>query len=659
MRKGLMASALAASIDATKPSSENTSVLSGGGLTKNIKELCGAVQLSNQLPAEKQLQFLGLTDTAMAKTRTRVSKQLCKEMRKIAVGYGVSIALNANDQNAEETSSICSLGVDDEVFDRVTQTTDEALDYFNRALDNAQGIEDAVAPLSGGLGHADAKRIGLVSANSKYETSRDGKSTETETERESRKPVALDIEKPQLHFPDYPIDNSATPFTPPYSSERKRETEDKLLQHGAITQNMLERAGRTKKVSADESLVVNYLNDVYEDNQSAKQNNAQPHPFDDEINRFLDRMKAVKFDPIETKDFSKVLRKKPFTFVKTKDELKEMAGRLKIETELAIDLENHSVRSFQGFVCLMQISTRDEDFIVDTLALRGLIHKYLYNIFTDGNIVKVLHGADRDVQWLERDFGIYVVNLFDTGQAARLLHYPSASLIFLQTRFIPQTPTMHKRMKLAKRKFQLADWRERPLSSVMLQYARDDTQYLLHIYDCVRSELSRKSLLEQAWVRSATIAKKRHLKPVFQLDMAQSLAAKHGLGFNPTQMRLLDRLCRWRDATARQEDESINFVAPLHILYGIVRAEDKARTVEGFLSHCFPKGFIPPVVKSYAEPLVMLICDTWDGGDDSSYKRQAKVQKKRPLVVQTPGTVPKKQKSALLGSDFEDSSDED
>lgn len=655
-----MASAPAASSDATKPSSKNTSVLSADGLTEIIKELCGAAQLSNQLPAEKQLQFLGLTDTAIAKTRTRVSKQLCEEMRRIAVGYGISVALDAKGQNAEEeTSSICSLGVDDEVFDRVTQTTDEALDYFNRALDNAQGIEDAVAPLSGGLGHADAKRMGLVSVNSKCQTSKDEKSTENVIEHESRKPVALDIEKPQLHFPDYPIDNSTTPFIPPYSSERKQQTGDNFLQHDTITPNKLERAGKTKKVSADESLVVNYLNDVYEDNQSAKQNNAQPHPFDDEINRSLDRMKAVEFDPIETKNSVKVLRKRPFTFVKTEDELKEMAGRLKMVTELAIDLENHSVRSFQGFVCLMQISTRDEDFIVDTLVLRGLIHKHLYNIFTDGNIVKVLHGADRDVQWLERDFGIYIVNLFDTGQAARLLQYASASLIFLQTRFIPQTPTLHKRMKLVKKKFQLADWRERPLSSGMLKYARDDTQYLLHIYDCVRSELSHKSLLEKAWVRSAIVAKKRHLKPVFQLDMAKSLAAKHGLGFNPTQMRLLDRLCRWRDATARQEDESINYVAPLHVLYGIVRAEDKARTVEGFLSHCFPKGIIPPVVRSYAEQLVMLICDTLDGYNESSCKKQAEVQKKRPLVVQTPGAVRKKQKSALLGSDFEDSSDED
>ena len=27
-----------------------------------------------------------------------------------------------------------------------------------------------------------------------------------------------------------------------------------------------------------------------------------------------------------------------------------------------------------------------------------------------------MHGADRDIMWLQRDFRVYVCNLFDTGQ---------------------------------------------------------------------------------------------------------------------------------------------------------------------------------------------------------------------------------------------------
>ena len=44
---------------------------------------------------------------------------------------------------------------------------------------------------------------------------------------------------------------------------------------------------------------------------------------------------------------------------------------------------------------------------------------------------KLVHGADWDVQWLQRDFCIYVVNLFDTGQASRMLNLPRYSFAFL------------------------------------------------------------------------------------------------------------------------------------------------------------------------------------------------------------------------------------
>ena len=48
----------------------------------------------------------------------------------------------------------------------------------------------------------------------------------------------------------------------------------------------------------------------------------------------------------------------------------------------------------------MQISTRTRDFVVDTLKLRGEIGDKLRGIFDDPSKVKVLHGADMDIQWL-------------------------------------------------------------------------------------------------------------------------------------------------------------------------------------------------------------------------------------------------------------------
>lgn len=56
---------------------------------------------------------------------------------------------------------------------------------------------------------------------------------------------------------------------------------------------------------------------------------------------------------------------------------------------LAVDLEHHSVRSFQGLTCLMQLSTRRRDWVVDTLALRRQVGPALAALFADETVVKV------------------------------------------------------------------------------------------------------------------------------------------------------------------------------------------------------------------------------------------------------------------------------
>jgi exosome complex exonuclease RRP6 len=57
-----------------------------------------------------------------------------------------------------------------------------------------------------------------------------------------------------------------------------------------------------------------------------------------------------------------------------------------------------------------------------------------------------------DIGWLQRDLGLYVVNMFDTGQASRVLSYERLSLSYLLKKFCGVT---------ANKQYQLADWRIR------------------------------------------------------------------------------------------------------------------------------------------------------------------------------------------------------
>lgn len=89
-------------------------------------------------------------------------------------------------------------------------------------------------------------------------------------------------------------------------------------------------------------------------------------------------------DPIPVRSFEST----PFHWVETPAELEAMLQKLREAPEIAIDLEHHSYRSYAGFLCLMQISTREEDWIVDLLVIRDELHA-LNEIFTDPKIVKV------------------------------------------------------------------------------------------------------------------------------------------------------------------------------------------------------------------------------------------------------------------------------
>ncbi|QRW06491.1 3'-5' exonuclease [Ceratobasidium sp. AG-Ba] len=172
----------------------------------------------------------------------------------------------------------------------------------------------------------------------------------------------------------------------------------------------------------------------------------------------------------------------PFTFVDTPAQLASMVQSFTDEniTELAVDLEHHSLRTYKGIVCLIQISTRTQDWVVDALALRDEIGPALNRVLRDPRIVKVLHGAESDIIWLQRDFGLYVVGLFDTYHASKILGFPKHGLAALLARYTDFIPD---------KQYQLADWRIRPLPEEMLHYARADTHFLLHIYDQLRNAL--------------------------------------------------------------------------------------------------------------------------------------------------------------------------
>ncbi|KAF7318022.1 Exosome complex exonuclease RRP6 [Mycena chlorophos] len=354
------------------------------------------------------------------------------------------------------------------------------------------------------------------------------------------------------------------------------------------------------------------------------------HPYRYEIKHIAYPARMfVAADPIPPTPFETTAG----TWVSTPEALEAMSNELQQAQEIAIDLEHNNYRSFAGIVCLMQISTRAKDWIVDTLALRAeLARGALNEVFTDPSIVKVFHGAESDIVWLQQDFNLYIVNLFDTFHASKLLEFPRhglANLLEMYCDFVPD------------KRYQLADWRIRPLPQDMLNYARSDTHFLLYIYDNLRNALLdramsksrspspsgvasgvsgdwplQQNLIRQALARSEETALRTYEKEVYDAERGvgpggwDTLARKWNKGGLVATAELADGketlqravyrcVHQWRDTVARREDESTRYILPNHFLFQLAEQPpaDMAALLKTFSS-------VPQAVRRHAKELL-------------------------------------------------------
>lgn len=275
--------------------------------------------------------------------------------------------------------------------------------------------------------------------------------------------------------------------------------------------------------------------------------------------------------PIRPKSFEDT----PFEFIDTPEQLAALTETLKKAKEIAVDLEHHNQRSYYGFTCLMQISTREGDWIIDTLALRAELREHkLGHVFADPSVVKVFHGADSDIVWLQEDFDIYIVNLFDTYHATKVLEFPKFSLASLLQLYCDFEPD---------KRYQMADWRIRPIPDEMMKYARSDTHFLLFIYDNLRNALiARASRTPSPSVEGQTPKPnpQRAMRKVLDLSSETALKLYQRDGYDPVKGQgmngwanlskklgkkdvmkeevgwVFKALHQWRDTLARGLDES-------------------------------------------------------------------------------------------------------
>lgn len=218
--------------------------------------------------------------------------------------------------------------------------------------------------------------------------------------------------------------------------------------------------------------------------------------------------------------------------------------KLQSEPRLAIDLEANSMHAYREQVCLIQISTPSDDYIVDPLSAIDL--SGLGELIADPGVEKVFHAAEYDLTLLKRQYEWKLHNLFDTMWAARILGYAQFGLANL-LRDLYQ-------VKLDKR-YQKSDWCRRPLSLAQRVYAQLDTHYLLRLRDRLHAELQETGHLEEALETFAAQTSVKLNDSTFNPDSFWSI---HGVqDLSPRQRAVLKALNNYRDQEARKRDKPL------------------------------------------------------------------------------------------------------
>ena len=183
-------------------------------------------------------------------------------------------------------------------------------------------------------------------------------------------------------------------------------------------------------------------------------------------------------------EFKIINPKYDHSFIDTEEKLIEISNNLSKEKILGIDAEFDGEKcEIDGVVATIQISTFEKTYVIDSLKLHHLIKKYLGELFENENILKIFHGCSNDLAWIFSNFEIKTSNIYDTSESFVIFqelilnksfkngNHPS--LYYLVVFFLG--------VKLNKM-YQTSNWKIRPLTEAMYQYALNDAKSVLYLF---------------------------------------------------------------------------------------------------------------------------------------------------------------------------------
>ena len=240
-------------------------------------------------------------------------------------------------------------------------------------------------------------------------------------------------------------------------------------------------------------------------------------------------------------------KKKDIHYISSKNEWNFFIYKIKKEKLIGIDTEFDWRTTYFPKLCLIQVSTNDEIFILDCLAIKNYCELKL--ILEDESILKVLHAVRSDSTVLSKCLDIYLNNVYDIQQAEKFI---SEGEIYSYGFIIKK----YLNIFLEKNETN-SNWLRRPLSKSQVTYAAEDVDHLIKIYKLQKKLLSNKEFnkVMELSEKESSFGKEDLLKSRLKKKISK-LTGKE------------KKIFTWREQIAEIEDVPPNYIfKEKHIAY--------------------------------------------------------------------------------------------
>jgi ribonuclease D len=258
-------------------------------------------------------------------------------------------------------------------------------------------------------------------------------------------------------------------------------------------------------------------------------------------------------------------------------ELADACGRMAKHPFVTIDTEFLRESTYYPLLCVAQMASADEAFVIDALA-PGIDLSPFYALMADEKVMKVFHAARQDIEIVWHAAKLIPHPIFDTQVAAMVLGYgDSISYDHLVQRITGDALDKSHRF---------TDWTRRPLLEAQLRYAISDVTHLRDVYLKLVADLRERG--RAAWVedemRVLTSPDTYRLEPENAWQRLKTRVRK------PKELAVLIEVAAWREREAQARDVPRSRVLKDEAIADIaVQAPTSADKLKHLRS--LPKGF--------------------------------------------------------------------